>query len=671
MISQRKAGELLAADGPRYYFETSSPEGAGTLLEHTLWQRRGVRFDVHLDVRGKTPAASAAALIASVEAFKSNFAAAQPGVRFPGYGVRLAALGGWYSYQDFGGFVPIASCHPEDALPQFVNGFQYSPVPFNEGDVYQTGAVTTIGFTPTSTAFKIGSGSVHGRPAGGLVNNTVEFTTGALSGQSRRVIEWEGNIVTVESAFSSAPSGGDACRFRTTVPAACYRFENGRADLAAWTEAFFDEIDSLWPAGLERPEVVACTTENLTDASIAWAEEGPLDSRPLKSYLDYDVTHPDLLTDTLSLTEWIAQYAKDLNGDAIDIEPPLISPRSPARQDVRSVALGAMYIGVAWTWQLSFVNRMKQSWPRTRFMQYLLGTGNRRSPLRTQPGEVFYHGEPWPPDVHVSHDKYYRILEPLFTAAISVTGIVDFGETDTTFVVASGTPFVSSGFSWGTAGFDHLRFAVGTSTPGLSNAPAIIESWDAGTRRLVCTTYLPAQPESSDLFYGYVELDPYTDWTTYDIGWAVWAAYDEFFGHTGTLDERYRATCVSWSVEASRSMCRAWPRHEVVPYWARRPEADGGQLLEDFRMYPDGPLVTVPGMQTRDDWVQMLAQSMDAGVVRNMVFEPKADLVSVLDAWDDIFAGVRAFYDRNLVRYQTLAPHYRNREWRKRRLWRH
>lgn len=569
--------------------------------------------------------------------------------------------------------MPIASCHPEDALPQFVNGYQYSPAPQNSGEVYQSGIVTSDGFTPTASAFKLKGGSVLNRPGGGLVNNFVEFTAGVLAGQLRRVVSWESKIVVVDPPFPAAPSNNDDCRFYTLIPPACYRFERGRADLASWTDAFFATIDSAWPPDLERPEVVACTTENITDASIAWAPESSAfpPSRPLKSYADLDAISPSLLTDTLTLTQWLDQYGRDRSGDVINLEGPSnAGPRSPLAQDVRSLGLGAMYIGVAWTWQLSFVNRMKQSWPRTRFMQYLLGTGNRRSPLRTQPGEVFYHGDPWPPDVHVSHDKYYRILEPLFTAAIGVTGLVDLAGSQTTFKASAGTPFVDTGYLWATPGFDHLRFALDTDTTALRNAAAIMQAWDPATRLLDCTA-VPVQPDSGDRFFGYVELDPYKDWTTYDIGWAVWAAYDELFAHSGTLDERYRSTCVSWAIDASRSMCRAWLRHDVVPYWARQPEADGAQLLDDAKLFPDGPLLTVPGMQTRDDWVQMLAQSMDAGVVRNMVFEPKADSVSVLDAWDDIFAGVRAFYDRNLVRYQTLAPHYCNREWRNRRLWRH
>lgn len=56
MISQRNAGRLLESGGPRYYFETNSAQGARSNLDHPIWRRRGIRFDVHLDVRFKTPA---------------------------------------------------------------------------------------------------------------------------------------------------------------------------------------------------------------------------------------------------------------------------------------------------------------------------------------------------------------------------------------------------------------------------------------------------------------------------------------------------------------------------------------------------------------------------------------------------------------------------------------
>lgn len=77
MISQRAAALLLAAKGPRFLFEVSSASGAGANLEHPLWRRRGIRFDVHIDVRNKTAAQAATSLVVNIQAFKDNFSAAQ------------------------------------------------------------------------------------------------------------------------------------------------------------------------------------------------------------------------------------------------------------------------------------------------------------------------------------------------------------------------------------------------------------------------------------------------------------------------------------------------------------------------------------------------------------------------------------------------------------------
>ena len=184
VTNQLKAGQLVANGGPRFYFETTSPTGSGSHLDHPVWRKHGVRFLVHLDVRDQSATDCAASLIDDVGAFLAAFRTAQPGIPIRGFGIRLAALGGWYGYQDFNGYVPIASCNPQDALPQFVNGFTYSPVPTRSGEVYQTGTVSSSGYTPTSSSFRIGSGLVHGRPEGGLVTTTMSCLPPARSPDS-------------------------------------------------------------------------------------------------------------------------------------------------------------------------------------------------------------------------------------------------------------------------------------------------------------------------------------------------------------------------------------------------------------------------------------------------------------------------------------------------------
>ena len=81
-------------------------------------------------------------------------------------------------------------------------------------------------------------------------------------------------------------------------------------------------------------------------------------------------------------------------------------------------------------------------------------------------------------------------------------------------------------------------------------------------------------------------------------------------------------------------------------------------------------MATIPGIQSRAEWTEMLAQSMDAGIPFMAIFEPEDAELSVLDAWDEILGGVNAYYSQNIVRYQTTSPHMRNRQWRNRRLWR-
>src|SRR5262245_971506 len=118
-IHAKQAGQLVNQFGPRFYFETNSADGTGANLDHRLWRLRGVRFLVHLNPRVMTAQDCAAALIDNIQALKANFASANPGVQFPGYGVRINALGGAWAFMDFDGLLPFASHHPDDALPQY------------------------------------------------------------------------------------------------------------------------------------------------------------------------------------------------------------------------------------------------------------------------------------------------------------------------------------------------------------------------------------------------------------------------------------------------------------------------------------------------------------------------------------------------------------------------
>jgi len=666
-IEPGKASQMVANEGPRFYFETMSATGSNANLDHEMWRLRGVRFLVHLDVRYQSPEESAIALVDNVETFKANYLAAQPaGTAFPGYGIRLAALGGWYGYEDFNGLLPYASHHPSDTLDQYVDGFTYSPE-----NIPQTGTVTTTGHTPTRSEFKIASGSsVFGRPEGGLKNNEVRFsgttTTVALRGSVGKVTGWVANVATLEADLPAAPVAGDTCVFSTGAPPGCYRFVEARASLSAWTNAFFEKVDAIWPEDLEVPEFVACTTENLGEPDTEWR---PLD-RSFPVYVAAAAIDPNFgpLTDQLSLGGWITEYGKDLNGATISLSTPgNAGLRSPAAQDQRSLAYGAFIIGLAWTWQICFVDRMKQTWPETLFHQYQLHNGNRNSPLRTQPAELFYHGEPWPPDVGHSHDEYYGIL-PMFTAGVRLTGVVQVGISETSFVVLSTSPFVTYN-DWGDDRAKRMRFDPATATVALQNVPAIMSAWNSVSRTVTCST-LPETPKAEDKFYGYGEEPPYFEWAEDDLGWAVWKAFEELYGHAGTYEERYRKTCISWAAENAERLCDAWPRHSVAPFVARTPEFPGSQTLSDLTMYPDGPLVTPPGYQTKEDWIEMLSRMMDAGMPRMVVFESSEAVESVLDDWTTVLTGVREVYFDNLQRYEQLAGRHRNRNWRDRHLWR-
>ncbi|MDZ4694191.1 MAG: hypothetical protein SGI86_03520, partial [Deltaproteobacteria bacterium] len=659
-----KAFGLVACNGPRFCFETMSATGADAHLDHPLWALPGVCFLVHLDVRGRDATDNAAFLISQVQTFQAALLAAQPaGFRFPGYGLRIAALGGAYAYDDFFGYLPFASHHPDDSLSQYINGFTYSPP--------AAATVTETGHPPTPTTFKIGASIYAARPNGGLVNNSVQFDastpTEALRNQVFKITNWTSGVATVTPSMATLGSGitahaGDTCIISSDAPSACYRFAAARASLAAWADEFFDELDATWPANLEPPGFAAVTTENMGGIDTAWSEA---ELGPFVPYLDADDLDPDFLTNNLSLTNWLGQYGGDQSGTPIDLSPsPLPGRFSPLAANQRSLSYGAFIVGLAWTWQLSFVNRMRRTWPYALFHQYQLHAGSRRAPVHVNPGEWFYHGDPWPPDVGHSHDEYYDNLS-LYArlSAIAYVGNPEVGSHSTTsFVAKQPTPFTDAG-SWGVTGRTQLRFDAATATVALRNAVATITGWNAGTSIVTCST-LPAVPANNDQFYGFVETPEYADWITNGVGWGVWKAYEDLYNHSGTLLERYRKTCISWALEVAEEMTTSWPDRNVAPFVARVPE-NGDPVLGGDRLYPEGP-ISQPGLQPRADWIAMLSGMMDAGIPNMFVFESSQAYSSVLDSWVEMLGGVRESYFRNRQTYQQLAAPYRNREWRER-----
>ncbi|MCC6321301.1 MAG: hypothetical protein IT438_07685 [Phycisphaerales bacterium] len=672
MMTPRRAWQLLVNGGPRFYFEGGGASGGSSLLSHPLWRMTGVRFlvtlDAELDLSTLVDAEGAAQMfIERVQDFKAAFLAAQPaGTPFPGYGVRMAGIGGAYAYRDPDGFIPVASHHRLDTLAQFVSAFSFTDPRFP-----QDGIVTTSGFSPSLTRFRLGSGVAAARAEGGLVNNTVRFRgdtiTTVLQNATARVTAWSDGIVTIDGNLPTVPTDGDACTFISGEPRS-FRFENARANLAQWSDTFFETIDVNWPVGISSPELVMCTTENINNPAASWF----FDVDAINPYRALDTTDPSLLTDALSLNQWIDEYGFDLDGNEIDLDNPPegVSWSSPAAQDYRSLCWGAFVIGLAWTWQLSFVDRMKRTWPGAMFNQYLLRTGTPASPHRTQPGELFHHGDPWPPDVGHSHDAYYSIFPRTGReGATRVVNKVEAAVDETKFQVTTDSGF-ASGSGWGDDGRDHIRFATNTLTTALQNQPAIIADWNPTTRGLIVTA-LPVTPAPLDGFLGYIERPIFSQWQS-GIGWDLWPAFAAIYNHTGDLDERYRRTCVSWVTEAGQRMAAAWPNHNIIPSIARYPESEGPQELSDEMMYPDGPLSTAPGGQSRDDWTTMISNMTDSGIIHLHIFEPVQTSTLVLDCWVEILSGVQRHFQNNTSRLELLAPHRRNRHLRRnRRLWRH
>ena len=555
---------------------------AGANLDHELSRTPGVRFLVHVLPRRNngtftTPSECAEELIEHIEDFKALYLSSQPaGTPFPGYGIRLPGLGGAYAYRDYARLLPFASHHPDDALDQYVDAFTFSPDSLQEPS---NGLVTDIG-GPSPTSFRVAGGTVMGRPTNGLKHNYIKFTSGALASDPIKIVKtWEDNTITLidGDSFSAAPAEGDECKFWTDVPVpVCYRFTAARAELATWADAFFDAIDANWPPGLEKPEQVALTTENIGEPANGWGPMYTFLSEYLTDEAGLDERDRDRLVPGQSLTAWVEEWGKDLEGTTIDPDTApagTTGSRSPVAQDQRSLAYGAFVVGLAWTWQLAFVDRMKKTWPDCRFVQYQLHSGTRSSPVRMNPGELFYHGEPWPPDVGHSHDEYYDIFTfGNYPSAISYTGEVGSLASTASFKVSVGFPF-NTVSTWGSDHLDQLRFSPATPTTALQNVPATITGWNG---EIVNCSTLPTAPATGDKFNGYAETGTYQQWDSVDeVGWGIWKAYEALYLHAGTLEERYRKTCISWVTEVAQRLTAAWPKNDVSPFIARAGKSRG------------------------------------------------------------------------------------------------
>jgi hypothetical protein len=311
---------------------------------------------------------------------------------------------------------------------------------------------------------------------------------------------------------------------------------------------------------------------------------------------------------------------------------------------------------------------MKGTWPDASFMHYGLQAGNKRSPMLTAPGEVFYHGEPWPPEVAHSPHPYADMFPEWYLSATGYTGTVETILSSTSFRVQTGSPFVDDVSYWASLIPFIIRFE-GNVTPGLAGREVAASSWNPTTRDLEhvpMTTSIAA----GDRFRAFVETDLFRQWFTNDVGWHLWPAYKARYNHTGTLAEIYRKTSMSWAAESVERLCAAWPDRQVIPYMQRYAETEGAWTFSDEHMYPDPSIMVPPGMQTRADWIGMVSRCLLAGVPRFGVFEGGGAQTANLDAWTEIIAGVQSFYTDSRQAYEVMAPHPRNRDFRKRHLWR-
>jgi hypothetical protein len=393
-------------------------------------------------------------------------------------------------------------------------------------------------------------------------------------------------------------------------------FKNGAEECDAWTQEFIEWLTLYWPVGLESPNAVVITTEDLVEAnhsSVRFSAE-QLQSEYEMWLNDPRADDPAYTIDgTRTLAQWDSDFRYDKTNTRIPLPQPYIAydPRAEAWHSYLMATLQTAYDYHRWqsTWQ-----HLHTLWPDTHLPQYQIGNtiGTASSPVPLLPGEVAYHGQTW--QGAVTWDDYGWILFMRGGADAvwgSTTGVLSggLGELNVKNFTPGASPVGKT-----------LEFYAGPYV----GQTFTITAWNSGTSTLTLSPAVSPAPGADEPFLViWGPSYPYWDYDTNAAGWDVFQAFIARAGETADASG-FVHTAKRWANECAKAQTRAFPNNPYSTYYSMGPYDGNDDYMSQFWCYPTTGFALPDGTLSGTDWGEIGAQAVGYGVNHFAWFQPLA-----------------------------------------------